>query len=67
MKDQKLESKEAFLPEREFGIANVAIRPVQFTQTVKLEVPKEVLSNIPLTLNFYSGKLSCFSIFAVFD
>lgn len=55
VKDPHLESKDAFLPDRAFGVLNVAIKPTQFTQIAKIEVPKEVRSNSPLIVKLETG------------
>ncbi|MCI0668976.1 MAG: hypothetical protein L0Y64_00795, partial [Myxococcaceae bacterium] len=57
VKDPHLESKEAFLPDRAFGVASVPVEPTAFTQALKLEVPKEVRSNDTLTVQLDVGKL----------
>lgn len=67
VKDPHLESKDAFLPDRAFGIANVPIKPTQFTQTLKIEVPKEVRSNSPLSVKLDAGKGAGFAMVAVVD
>ncbi len=56
VKDPHLESAEAFMPDRAFGVGNVTIEPTNFTQTVKLDVPKEVRSNSTLTVNLELGQ-----------
>ncbi|MBV8761363.1 MAG: hypothetical protein JO257_28960, partial [Deltaproteobacteria bacterium] len=66
VKDPHLESKDAFLPDRAFGVINVAIKPTQFTQAVKLDVPKEVRSNSPLTVKLDAAAGS-FAMVAVVD
>jgi uncharacterized protein YfaS (alpha-2-macroglobulin family) len=55
VKDPHLESKDAFLPDRAYGVANLSIKPTQFTEGVKLDVPKEVRSNSPLTVKVAAG------------
>ncbi|HYI03065.1 alpha-2-macroglobulin family protein [Hyalangium sp.] len=55
VKDPHLESAEAFMPDRAFGVGNVALEPTAYTQSVKLEVPKEVRSNSTLTVNLELG------------
>ncbi|WP_224369885.1 alpha-2-macroglobulin family protein [Hyalangium versicolor] len=55
VKDPHLESAEAFMPDRAFGVGNVTLEPTDFTQTVKVDVPKEVRSNSTLTVNLELG------------
>ncbi len=42
VKDPHLESKDAFLPDRAFGVNSVWIRPSAHLRTVNLTVPKEI-------------------------
>ena len=56
VKDPHLESKDAFLPDRAFGIQSARVAPTQFAQTVRLEAPKEVHSSSPLTVTLDLGK-----------
>ncbi|MBN1208467.1 MAG: hypothetical protein JXB05_26640 [Myxococcaceae bacterium] len=55
VKDPHLESAEAFMPDRAFGVGNIALEPTDFTQVLKLDVPKEVRSNSTLTVNLELG------------
>ncbi|HLM42322.1 MAG TPA: alpha-2-macroglobulin family protein, partial [Myxococcaceae bacterium] len=55
VKDPHLESAEAFMPDRAFGVGSVTIEPTEFTQAVKMDVPKEVRSNSTLTVNLELG------------
>jgi uncharacterized protein YfaS (alpha-2-macroglobulin family) len=48
IKPPHLESPEAFVPDRAFGVASVALRSAELRQEVKLSVPKEVRSNSTL-------------------
>ncbi|QSQ16790.1 alpha-2-macroglobulin family protein [Myxococcus landrumensis] len=57
VKDPHLESAEAFMPDRAFGIASVTLEPVDFTQAVTMNVPKEVRSNDTLTVDLDLGAL----------
>ncbi|HUP24477.1 MAG TPA: MG2 domain-containing protein [Thermoanaerobaculia bacterium] len=50
IKDPHLESPEAYLPDRAFGVASIALEPVEFTQQVVLQVPEEVRSLSDLTV-----------------
>jgi uncharacterized protein YfaS (alpha-2-macroglobulin family) len=69
VKDPHLESKDAFLPDRAFGVISVDVKPTQFTQTVKLEAPKDVRSNSPLSVKLDVGKPTgpTFAMVAVVD
>ncbi|RKG58727.1 hypothetical protein D7X30_14090 [Corallococcus sp. AB011P] len=51
VKDPHLESAQAFMPDRAFGVGSIALEPVDFTQAVALTVPKEVRSNDTLTVD----------------
>lgn len=42
VKDPHLESAEAYLPDRGFGVASVTIRPSRFLRDVEVQVPEEV-------------------------
>ncbi|WP_044180559.1 alpha-2-macroglobulin family protein [Hyalangium minutum] len=55
VKDPHLESAEAFMPDRAFGVASVPLEPTDYTQTVKLSAPTEVRSNSTLTVNLELG------------
>lgn len=57
VKDPHLESAEAYLPDRAFGVASTKVEPVEFTAPLKLEVPKEVRSNSALTVKLDVGKV----------
>ncbi|RMG21290.1 MAG: hypothetical protein D6729_01060, partial [Deltaproteobacteria bacterium] len=57
LKDPKLESKEAFLPDRAFGVRSVSLEPEAFTREVRLEVPKEVRSRATLRVVLDLGKV----------
>ncbi|MFL5350621.1 MAG: alpha-2-macroglobulin family protein [Hyalangium sp.] len=69
VKDPHLESAQAFMPDRAFGVGNVTLEPTDFTQTVKVEVPKEVRSNSTLTVNLELGtqEPNTFATVAVVD
>ncbi|PTL80538.1 Ig-like domain-containing alpha-2-macroglobulin family protein [Vitiosangium sp. GDMCC 1.1324] len=55
VKDPHLESAQAFMPDRAFGVASMTLEPVDFTQAVTLNVPKEVRSNDTLTVDLELG------------
>ncbi|WP_408890934.1 alpha-2-macroglobulin family protein [Myxococcus faecalis] len=69
VKDPHLESAEAFMPDRAFGVASVVLEPVDYTQQVALNVPKEVRSNDTLTVDLDLGALegATFATVAVVD
>ncbi|NTX36482.1 hypothetical protein HUA78_18735 [Myxococcus sp. CA033] len=69
VKDPHLESREAFMPDRAFGVASVTLEPVDFTQAVTLNVPKEVRSNDTLNVDLDLGALEgpTFATVAVVD
>jgi alpha-2-macroglobulin len=56
VKDPHLESAQAFLPDRAFGVASTVVEPVEFTAPLKLEAPAEVRSSSPLTVKLDVGK-----------
>ncbi len=55
VKDPHLESAQAFMPDRAFGVGSVTLEPVEYTQTVTMNVPKEVRSNDTLTVELELG------------
>lgn len=56
VKDPHLESAEAFLPDRAFGVTSVALEPTAYTQALALRVPKEVRSRDTLKVELDLGK-----------
>ncbi len=56
VKDPHLESREAFLPERAFGVASTTVEPTEFTAPLKLEAPAEIRSSSPLVVKLDVGK-----------
>ena len=58
VKDPHLESKDAFMPDRAFGIASARVLPTELTQNLKLTVPKEVRSSSPLTVQLDAGPIT---------
>lgn len=56
VKDPHLESKEAFMPDRAFGVASVPLEPEDFVQALTLKAPKEVRSNDTLSISLDLGK-----------
>jgi hypothetical protein len=69
VKDPHLESAEAFMPDRAFGVASVALEPVEYTQQVTLSVPREVRSRDTLTVDVELGAVEAgtFATVAVVD
>ena len=69
VKDPHLESKDAFLPDRAFGIASARVLPTQFTQSLKIDVPKDVRSSSPLVVKLDAGAVQgpAFATIAVVD
>ncbi|XXF76058.1 alpha-2-macroglobulin family protein [Myxococcaceae bacterium GXIMD 01537] len=69
VKDPHLESAQAFMPDRAFGVSSMPLEPVAFTQEVKLEVPSEVRSNGALTVGLDLGpqEAPTFATVAVVD
>lgn len=57
VKDPHLESKQAFLPNRAFGVRSTAIRPEAFVQPLSVKTPEEVRSNQPLKVELDFGAL----------
>ncbi len=55
VKDPHAESRDAFMPDRAYGVKSVRVVPVEFTQAVKIDVPKEIRSNSPLTVKLDLG------------
>jgi len=58
IKDPYLESADAFLPDRAFGVTSVRVEPVDYTQELEMRVPKEVRSQSRLAVELDLGKLS---------
>jgi uncharacterized protein YfaS (alpha-2-macroglobulin family) len=69
VKDPHLESKDAFMPDRAFGVGSARVAASEFTQPVQLTAPKEVRSSSPLTITLDAGKLDgpAFATVAVVD
>src|ERR1044071_6677911 len=69
IKDAHAESKDAFLPDRAFGVAGAHVVPVAATQAVKLTAPREVRSSSPLSIALDAGKVDgpAFATVAVVD
>ncbi|MFT7519580.1 MAG: hypothetical protein ACI9MC_001722 [Kiritimatiellia bacterium] len=56
IKDPHLESKDAFLPDRAFGVASVKVRPTAYTSPLKIEVEPEMRSDSKLVVNLDMGE-----------
>ncbi|MCE9666610.1 MG2 domain-containing protein [Myxococcus stipitatus] len=69
VKDPHLESAEAFMPDRAFGVGSVTLEPADFTQTVTMKTPKEVRSNETFDVDLELGPLEgpTFATVAVVD
>ncbi len=69
VKDPHLESKDAFLPDRAFGLGSVRVTPTQYTQDVKIIAPKDVRSSSPLSVTLELGTITepTFATIAVVD
>ncbi|MBS1122314.1 MAG: hypothetical protein H6Q90_4542 [Deltaproteobacteria bacterium] len=69
VKDPHLESKDAFMPDRAFGVTSVRVAPAQFTQALKITAPKEVRSGSPLSITLDVGPTTepTFATVAVVD
>ena len=69
VKDPHLESKAAFLPDRAFGLSSARVLPTLFTQSLKIDVPKDVRSSSPLVVKLDAGTVQgpAFATVAVVD
>ncbi|MGN6105774.1 MAG: alpha-2-macroglobulin family protein [Kofleriaceae bacterium] len=56
IKDPHLESKDAFMPDRAFGIQSIRVAPTTFTTQVAIDVPKQIRSSSPLVVKLDVGK-----------
>lgn len=56
VKDPHLESAEAFLPDRAFGVESIEVRPTQYTGKVEIGVAEEVRSGEPLKIDVDLGQ-----------
>jgi len=55
VKDPHVESKDAFMPDRAYGVMSTRVMPVAFTQPVRIEAPKEIRSSSALTIKLDLG------------
>ena len=58
VKDPHLESEEAFLPDRAYGIASVDVAPTPFLHKLTIRAPKEVRPYSPLDVDLDLGPLT---------
>lgn len=56
VKDPHLDSAEAFMPNRAFGVSSVSVEPTEFHRPLSLETPSEVRSSSTLTVRLDLGK-----------
>lgn len=56
VKDPHLESKQAFLPDRAFGVQSVDVRPSAYTGQMVIDVPDEVRSDSTLEVDLDLGQ-----------
>jgi uncharacterized protein YfaS (alpha-2-macroglobulin family) len=56
VKDPHLESAEAFLPDRAFGVASAPVEPTEFTAPLRIDAPAVVPSSSPLTVKLDVGR-----------
>ncbi len=56
VKDPHLDSPQAFLPDRAFGVQSARVAPVEFRHDLKLDTPPEVRSSSTLTVSLDLGK-----------
>ena len=55
LKDPHLDSAQAFLPDRAFGVGRTRVVPEAWTGTLELDVPEEVRANAPMTVTVDLG------------
>jgi uncharacterized protein YfaS (alpha-2-macroglobulin family) len=69
VKDPHLESRDAFMPDRAFGVGSTRVAATDFTQSVQVSAPREVRSGSPLTISLAAGKFDgpAFATVAVVD
>src|SRR6185503_19887069 len=69
VKDPHLESRDAFLPDRAFGVGSTRVAATEFTQSVQVSAPREVRSSSQLTVSLAAGKTDgpAFATVAVVD
>lgn len=69
VKDPHAESKDAFMPNRAYGVQSTRVTPVEFTTAVKIDVPKEIRSSSPLNVKLDLGPTAAntFAVVSVVD
>ncbi|HMG21354.1 MAG TPA: alpha-2-macroglobulin family protein, partial [Kofleriaceae bacterium] len=69
VKDPHLESKDAFLPDRAFGIGAARVVPVESTQPLQITAPREIRSSSRLSITLDAGATGgpAFATVAVVD
>lgn len=55
IKDPHLDSADAFMPDRAFGVSSVTVEPTDFHRPLTLDTPSEVRSNSSLTVRLDLG------------
>jgi alpha-2-macroglobulin len=58
VKDPHLESRDAFMPDRAYGVKSTRVSPIELTQNVKLEAPREIRSSSPLNIKLDAGPVA---------
>lgn len=69
VKDPHAESRDAFMPDRAYGVQSTRVAPIEYTQTVKLDVPKEIRSSSPLSVKLDLGPTvaNTFAVVSIVD
>ncbi len=69
VKDPHLESKEAYLPDRAFGVASAPVEATEYTAPLGLEAPADVRSNSELRVRLDAGRVEgpTFAVVAAVD
>ncbi len=69
IKDPHLESAEAFLPDRAFGVQSVTVEPVDYEQQITLNVPSEVrpYSKLDIEVDVGTGGGNTWATIAAID
>ena len=69
VKDPHLESPDAFMPDRAYGVKSTRVMPIEYTQAVALATPKEIRSSSPLSVTVDVGapRGPTFAVVAVVD
>ncbi|MBZ0112439.1 MAG: hypothetical protein K8J08_08270 [Thermoanaerobaculia bacterium] len=57
IKDPHLDSEDAFVPDRSFGVKSIDVEPVDLTRALDLKVPEEVRSRAKLDVDLDLGPL----------